>query len=70
MPRRNEETPSGANSIPFYVCAPEAAMDPALPNRTALPAEQGEGCDITPAALITAFVTERGLRADVGTSNA
>jgi methylthioribose-1-phosphate isomerase len=69
--------------IPFYVAAPFATIDPALPDGTAIPIEERDprevqelagrrlvppgtparnpAFDVTPAALVTAIITERGI---------
>jgi methylthioribose-1-phosphate isomerase len=63
------------HGIPFYVVAPTSTLDPATPTGAEIPIEErapGElttrfparnpAFDITPAALITAIVTEHGVR--------
>jgi methylthioribose-1-phosphate isomerase len=63
------------HGIPFYVVAPTSTLDPATPTGAEIPIEErapGElttrfparnpAFDVTPAALITAIVTEHGVR--------
>jgi methylthioribose-1-phosphate isomerase len=60
--------------IPFYVVAPTSTLDPATPDGPRIPIEERDPAeltdrfparnpafDVTPAALITAIVTERGV---------
>lgn len=62
------------HGIPFYVVAPTSTVDPATPTGADIPIEEREAAeltgrfearnpafDVTPAALITAIVTERGV---------
>jgi methylthioribose-1-phosphate isomerase len=62
--------------VPFYVAAPESTIDPGTPTGEAIPIEerapdevtQGDtparnfAFDVTPYELVTAIVTENGLR--------
>jgi methylthioribose-1-phosphate isomerase len=63
------------HGIPFYVVAPTSTVDPATPTGADIPIEERDGAeitmrfaarnpafDVTPAALITAIVTEEGVR--------
>ncbi|HEY6896469.1 MAG TPA: S-methyl-5-thioribose-1-phosphate isomerase [Rhodocyclaceae bacterium] len=64
-----------AHGIPFYVAAPLSTIDFACPEGAAIPIEERSGdelgaadvavanpaFDVTPAALITAIITERGV---------
>jgi methylthioribose-1-phosphate isomerase len=63
------------HGLPFYVVAPTSTLDPATPTGAEIPIEErapGElttrfparnpAFDVTPAALITAIVTEHGVR--------
>jgi methylthioribose-1-phosphate isomerase len=65
-----------AHSIPFYVAAPLSTFDPDLPTGDGIPIEQrsahevevapgvdvlNPAFDVTPAELITALVTDRGV---------
>ena len=65
---------AGYHSIPLYVVAPTTTLDPKTPDGAAIPIEErdpGEittrfaarnpAFDVTPAALITAIVTENGV---------
>ena len=65
---------AGHHGIPFYVVAPSSTVDPATASGDAIPIEERAGSevtgrfearnpafDVTPAALITAIVTERGV---------
>ena len=62
------------HSIPFVVVAPTSTLDPATPDGGAIPIEERDGSevtarfaarnpafDVTPAALVTAIVTEVGV---------
>ncbi|HZD86478.1 MAG TPA: S-methyl-5-thioribose-1-phosphate isomerase [Gaiellaceae bacterium] len=62
------------HGIPLYVVAPTSTIDPATPDGAAIPIEERDAAevsdrfparnpafDVTPAALIAAIVTERGL---------
>jgi methylthioribose-1-phosphate isomerase len=62
------------HGIPFYIVAPTSTLDPAAPSGKAIPIEErspGEvsarfparnpAFDVTPAALVTAIVTEEGV---------
>jgi methylthioribose-1-phosphate isomerase len=62
------------HDIPLYVVAPTSTIDPATPDGAAIPIEQrppeevssrfpalNPAFDVTPAALIAAFVTEHGV---------
>jgi methylthioribose-1-phosphate isomerase len=62
------------HGIPFYVVAPTSTIDPATPTGDEIPIEERDGSevtgrfearnpafDVTPAALITAIVTEQGV---------
>ena len=62
------------HAIPLYVVAPSSTFDPATPNGAAIPIEERDPAeittrfparnpafDVTPAALITAIVTESGV---------
>ncbi len=66
------------HDIPFYVVAPTSTVDPDTPSGAEIPIEERSGSevttrfaarnpafDVTPAALITAIVTERGVRQPV-----
>jgi methylthioribose-1-phosphate isomerase len=63
------------HDIPFYVVAPTSTVDPATPTGADIPIEERDATeitarfparnpafDVTPAALITAIVTEAGVR--------
>jgi methylthioribose-1-phosphate isomerase len=63
------------HGIPFYVVAPTSTIDPGTPSGAEIPIEERAGAelterfaarnpafDVTPAELITAIVTEHGLR--------
>jgi methylthioribose-1-phosphate isomerase len=63
------------HGIPLYVVAPTSTVDPATPTGADIPIEERDGAelttrfaarnpafDVTPAALITAIVTEEGVR--------
>jgi methylthioribose-1-phosphate isomerase len=63
------------HGIPFYVVAPTSTVDPATPTGAEIPIEEraadeissrfparNPAFDVTPAALITAIVTEHGVR--------
>ncbi len=63
------------HDIPFYVVAPTSTLDRATPDGSGIPIEERDpteltdrfparnpAFDVTPAALITAIVTERGVR--------
>jgi methylthioribose-1-phosphate isomerase len=63
------------HGVPFYVAAPESTIDPATPSGDAIPIEErapGEvtatgparnfAFDVTPYELVTAIVTEAGVR--------
>ena len=65
---------AGHHGIPFYVVAPSSTVDPAAATGDAIPIEERAGSevsggftarnpafDVTPAELITAIVTERGV---------
>ena len=65
---------AGHHSIPLYVVAPTTTLDPTTPDGAAIPIEErdpGEittrfaarnpAFDVTPAALITAIITENGV---------
>jgi len=62
------------HGIPFVIVAPTSTLDPQAPNGAAIPIEERDGAeltsrfparnpafDVTPAALITAIVTEAGV---------
>jgi len=62
------------HAIPFYVVAPSSTLDPATPDGSRIPIEERDPAevserfparnpafDVTPASLITAIVTERGV---------
>jgi len=62
------------HGVPFYVVAPTSTIDPSTPDGAAIPIEErspeevstrfparNPAFDVTPAALITAIVTERGV---------
>jgi methylthioribose-1-phosphate isomerase len=62
------------HAVPMYVVAPSSTLDPATPEGSAIPIEQRDpseitsrfparnpAFDVTPAALITAIVTEAGV---------
>jgi methylthioribose-1-phosphate isomerase len=62
------------HKIPFYVVAPSSTLDPDTPDGSGIPIEERDPAeltsrfparnpafDITPAALITAIVTEDGV---------
>jgi methylthioribose-1-phosphate isomerase len=62
------------HAIPLYVVAPSSTFDSATPDGTAIPIEERDPAeitsrfparnpafDVTPAALITAIVTESGV---------
>jgi methylthioribose-1-phosphate isomerase len=66
------------HGVPFYVAAPLSTVDPATPDGDAIPIEErdpgelvaGGGAfnpafDVTPAELVTALVTERGIASPV-----
>jgi len=66
------------HGIPFYVVAPTSTIDPETPSGAAIPIEERDGAevterfaarnpafDVTPAELITAIVTEHGVRQPV-----
>jgi methylthioribose-1-phosphate isomerase len=66
------------HGIPFYVVAPTSTVDPATPTGADIPIEQrapeeltarfparNPAFDVTPAELITAIVTEQGIRQPV-----
>jgi methylthioribose-1-phosphate isomerase len=66
------------HDIPFYVVAPTSTIDPNTPTGAEIPIEERAGAeltirfaarnpafDVTPAHLITAIVTERGVRQPV-----
>jgi methylthioribose-1-phosphate isomerase len=66
------------HDIPFYVVAPTSTVDPDTPSGVEIPIEERSGSevttrftarnpafDVTPAALITAIVTEHGARQPV-----
>jgi methylthioribose-1-phosphate isomerase len=66
------------HDIPFYVVAPTSTIDPATPTGAEIPIEERSSAelttrfsarnpafDVTPAALITAVVTEHGVRQPV-----
>jgi methylthioribose-1-phosphate isomerase len=66
------------HGIPFYVVAPTSTIDPDTPSGAAIPIEERDGAevterfaarnpafDVTPAELITAIVTEHGVRQPV-----
>jgi methylthioribose-1-phosphate isomerase len=68
------------HGIPFYVVAPTSTVDPATPSGAEIPIEERAGeeissrfparnpaFDVTPAELITAIVTEQGVRQPVAT---
>jgi methylthioribose-1-phosphate isomerase len=63
------------HDIPFYVVAPTSTVDPSMPTGAEIPIEERAGAelttrfaarnpafDVTPAGLITAIVTEHGVR--------
>jgi methylthioribose-1-phosphate isomerase len=63
------------HGLPFYVVAPTSTVDAATPTGAEIPIEERDGSeitsrfaarnpafDVTPAALITAIVTEEGVR--------
>lgn len=63
------------HGIPLYVVAPTSTVDPATPTGAGIPIEERDGSeltarfparnpafDVTPAELITAIVTEQGVR--------
>jgi methylthioribose-1-phosphate isomerase len=69
------------HGIPFYVVAPTSTIDPETPTGAEIPIEERAGSelterfaarnpafDVTPAELITAIVTERGVRQPVASS--
>ena len=69
------------HGIPFYVVAPTSTIDPGTPTGADIPIEERAGSeltehfaarnpafDVTPAELITAIVTERGVRQPVASS--
>ena len=60
--------------MPFYVAAPVSTIDPATPDGASIPIEERDPAevssrfaarnpafDVTPAALVTAIVTEEGV---------
>ncbi|MFQ6046529.1 MAG: S-methyl-5-thioribose-1-phosphate isomerase [Gemmatimonadales bacterium] len=64
------------HAIPFYVAAPMSTIDPAIPSGDAIPIEQRAAAeipaapgaevynpafDVTPAELVTAIITDRGV---------
>jgi methylthioribose-1-phosphate isomerase len=62
------------HGLPLYIVAPTSTIDPATPTGSLIPIEERDGAevsarfaarnpafDVTPAALITALVTERGV---------
>ena len=62
------------HGIPFYVVAPSSTVDPSTPDGAGIPIEERDGAevtarftarnpafDVTPAALVTAIVTEDGV---------
>jgi methylthioribose-1-phosphate isomerase len=62
------------HGLPFYVAAPVSTIDPATPDGAAIPIEERDpdevvdgvparnlAFDVTPAALVTAIVCERGV---------
>ena len=62
------------HGLPLVVVAPTSTLDPAVPSGDAIPIEERDGAeitsrfaarnpafDVTPAALVTAIVTERGI---------
>ena len=62
------------HGIPFVIVAPSSTVDPSMPDGAAIPIEERDGAeltarfpalnlafDVTPAALIGAVVTERGV---------
>jgi methylthioribose-1-phosphate isomerase len=62
------------HGLPLYVVAPSSTVDAATPDGAAIPIEERDGAevsarfparnpafDVTPAALVTAIVTERGV---------
>jgi methylthioribose-1-phosphate isomerase len=62
------------HGIPLYVVAPTSTLDPATPDGSRIPIEERDPAeltdrfparnpafDVTPAALIAAIVTERGV---------
>jgi methylthioribose-1-phosphate isomerase len=66
------------HAIPFYVVAPTSTIDPATPDGASIPIEyraseeltsrfpaRNPAFDVTPAALITAIVTEHGVQSPV-----
>jgi methylthioribose-1-phosphate isomerase len=66
------------HGIPFYVVAPTSTVDPETPTGADIPIEERSGAelttrfaarnpafDVTPAELITAIVTEHGVRQPV-----
>jgi methylthioribose-1-phosphate isomerase len=66
------------HELPFYVVAPTSTIDPDTPTGADIPIEERSGAelttrfparnqafDVTPAGLITAIVTERGVREPV-----
>jgi methylthioribose-1-phosphate isomerase len=70
------------HGVPFYVVAPTSTVDPATPSGAEIPIEERDPAevtgrfparnpafDVTPAALVTAIVTEAGVhRAPYGES--
>jgi methylthioribose-1-phosphate isomerase len=67
------------HGVPFYVAAPRSTFDPACPSGAAIPIEQRDAgelgdlppgvrvdnraFDVTPARLVTAYITEEGMSA-------
>jgi methylthioribose-1-phosphate isomerase len=62
------------HGIPLYVVAPTSTIDPSTPDGSGIPIEERDGAeitgrfaarnpafDVTPATLITAIVTEKGV---------
>lgn len=50
------------HGTPFHVVAPLSTFDPATPDGSGIPIEVDDlSLDVTPADLVTAFVTERGI---------
>jgi methylthioribose-1-phosphate isomerase len=64
-----------AHEVPFYVAAPTSTVDPGTPDGSAIPIEEraaeevtswgvpvwNPAFDVTPAALVTKIITDRGV---------